>query len=145
MGPPAGQSWHPSRMPFCEPPPVPAFPRPRSSLLDGIARVLLCLVFVHAVIGKLTGFTGVAAMMAGRGLPFAPLLLVAAMALMAVGSALVISGFRVRLGAILLLLFLVPTTVIFHNELADPQQRIQLFKNLSIVGGLLLLVDRHRD
>ncbi len=124
---------------------MPAFPRPRSSLLDGIARVLLCLVFVHAVIGKLTGFTGVAAMMAGRGLPFAPLLLVAAMALMAVGSALVISGFRVRLGAILLLLFLVPTTVIFHNELADPQQRIQLFKNLSIVGGLLLLVDRHRD
>ena len=124
---------------------MPAFPRPRSSLLDGIARVLLCLVFVHAVIGKLTGFTGVAGMMASRGLPFAPLLLVAAMALMAVGSALVISGFRVRLGAILLLLFLVPTTLIFHNEVADPQQRIQLFKNLSIMGGLLLLVDRHRD
>ena len=30
----------------------------RPSLLDGIARVLLCLVFIHAVIGKLTGFAG---------------------------------------------------------------------------------------
>jgi putative oxidoreductase len=116
--------------------------RPRPSLLDGIARLLLCLVFVHAVIGKLTGFAGVAQMMTTKGLPFAPLLLVAAMALMAVGSVLVISGIRARLGAILLLLFLVPTTLLFHNEVADPQQRIQLFKNLSIIGGLLLVADR---
>ncbi len=65
--------------------------------------MLLCLVFLHAVIGNLTGFTGVAGMMAGRGLPIAPLLLAAAVALMAVGSVLLISGVRVRLGAILLL------------------------------------------
>jgi putative oxidoreductase len=121
---------------------MPAFTRQRPSLLDGIARLLLCLVFVHAVIGKLTGFAGVAQMMTTKGLPFAPLLLVAAMALMAVGSVLVISGIRARLGAILLLLFLVPTTLLFHNEVADPQQRIQLFKNLSIIGGLLLVADR---
>jgi len=55
---------------------------------------------------------------------------------------LVISGIRARLGAILLLLFLVPTTLIFHNDVADAQQRIQLFKNLSIIGGLLLVTDR---
>jgi putative oxidoreductase len=121
---------------------MPASVRLRPTLLDGIARVLLCLVFVHAVIGKLTGFAGVAGMMSARGLPFAPALLVAAMALMAVGSVLVISGTRARLGAILLLLFLVPTTLIFHNEVADPQQRIQLFKNLAIMGGLLLVADR---
>jgi putative oxidoreductase len=80
------------------------------SLLNRIARVLLCLVFIHAVIGKLTGFAGVAGAIAAKGLPLAPVLLVAAMALMAVGSALVISGWKARLGAVLLLLFLVPTT-----------------------------------
>ena len=117
-------------------------PQRSPSLLDGIARVLLCLVFVQAVIGKFTGFAGVAAMMSSRGLPLAPVLLVAAMVLMAVGSALVISGRRTRLGAILLLLFLVPTTLIFHHDVADPMQRIQLFKNLSIIGGLLLVADR---
>ena len=114
----------------------------RPSLLDGIARVLLCLVFLHAVIGKLTGFSGVAGMIAGRGIPLAPVLLAAAMALMAVGSVLVISGYRARLGAILLLLFLVPTTLLFHNDVADPQERIALFKNLSIMGGLLLVAER---
>jgi putative oxidoreductase len=114
----------------------------RPSLLDGIARVLLCLVFLHAVIGKLTGFAGVAGMIAGRGIPLAPVLLAAAVALMVVGSVLVISGYRARLGAILLLLFLVPTTLLFHNDVADPQERIALLKNLSIMGGLLLVADR---
>jgi putative oxidoreductase len=112
------------------------------SLLNRIARVLLYLVFIHAVIGKLTGFAGPAAAIAAKGLPLAPLLLVAAMALMAVGSALVISGWKARLGALLLLLFLVPTTLLFHGDGADKMERIQLFKNLAIMGGLLLVADQ---
>ena len=114
----------------------------RPSLLNRIARVLLCLVFLNAVLGKLMGFGAVAGMIAAKGLPLAPLLLVAAMALMAVGSALVISGWKARLGAVLLLVFLVPTTLIFHSDVADTMQRIQLFKNLAIMGGLLLVIDR---
>jgi putative oxidoreductase len=111
------------------------------SLLNRIARVLLCLVFIHAVIGKLTGFAGVAGAIAAKGLPLAPVLLVAAMALMAVGSALVISGWKARLGAVLLV-FLVPTTLLFHGDVADKMERIQLFKNLAIMGGLLLVADQ---
>ena len=104
--------------------------------------MLLCLVFINAVLGKVTGFGAVAGVIAAKGLPLAPVLLVAAMALMAVGSALVISGWRARLGVILLLLFLVPTTLLFHGDVSDAQERIQLLKNLSIIGGLLLVVDQ---
>jgi putative oxidoreductase len=114
----------------------------RLSVLNRIARVLLCLVFIQAVIGKLTGFAGPAAAIAAKGLPLAPALLVAAMALMAVGSALVISGWKARLGVVLLLMFLVPTTLLFHGDVADRMERIQLFKNLAIMGGLLLVVDQ---
>jgi putative oxidoreductase len=114
----------------------------RPSLLNRIARVLLCLVFLHSLFGKLTGFDGPAGAIAARGLPLAPVLLVMAMALMAVGSALVISGWKARLGAVLLLVFLVPTSVIFHGDVADAAERIQLLKNLAIVGGLLLVVDQ---
>ena len=53
------------------------------------------------MIGKLTGFAGVAAANAAKVLPLAPVLLVAAMALMAVVSALEISGWKARLGAVL--------------------------------------------
>jgi putative oxidoreductase len=114
----------------------------RPSLLNRIARVLLCLVFVNAVIGKLTGFAGVAGAIAAKGLPLAPLMLLAAMALMAVGSVLVISGWKARLGVALLLVFLIPTTLIFHGDVADKMERIQLFKNLAIIGGLLLVADQ---
>ena len=118
------------------------YPSHQPSLLNRIARVLLGLVFVNAVIGKLTGFAGVAGAIAAKGLPLALVLLVAAMALMAVGSALVISGWKARLGAVLLLLFLVPTTLLFHGDVADSGERIQLFKNLAIMGGLLLVADQ---
>jgi putative oxidoreductase len=114
----------------------------RPSLLNRNARVLLCLVFVNALLGKLTGFQAVAEGIAAKGLPLAPLLLVAAMALMAVGSALVISGWKTRLGVVLLLLFLIPTTLIFHGDVSSAQERIQLFKNLAIIGGLLLVADQ---
>ncbi|MBM5789442.1 MAG: DoxX family membrane protein [Cyanobacteria bacterium M_DeepCast_200m_mx_001] len=97
---------------------------------------------MHAVVGKLTGFAGVTGAIAAKGLPLGPVLLVAAMALMAVGSALVISGWKARLGAVLLLLFLVPTTLLFHGDVADKMERIQLFKNLAIMGGLLLVADQ---
>ncbi|TVS01458.1 MAG: DoxX family protein [Cyanobium sp. PLM2.Bin73] len=119
-----------------------SFPAP--PLLNRTARVLLCLVFIQSLIGKLTGFASPAGAIAAKGLPLAPLLLVLAMALMAVGSALVISGWKARLGAVLLLVFLVPTSFIFHGDLGDPAERIQLFKNLAIVGGLLLVADQKR-
>ncbi|MFM7228654.1 MAG: DoxX family membrane protein, partial [Cyanobacteriota bacterium] len=80
------------------------------SIANRIGRVLLCQVFVYLLIGKLTGFAGPAAAIAAKGLPLAPLLLVAAILLMATGSALVISGWRSRLGAVLLLVFLVTWT-----------------------------------
>lgn len=115
----------------------------RPSLLDGVARVLLCLVFLNAVLGKLSGFDKVSAAIAAKGLPLAPVLLVAAMLLMALGSALVISGWKARLGALLLLVFLIPTTLLFHGDAADSLQRIQLLKNLAIMGGLLMVIERH--
>ncbi len=114
----------------------------RLSVFNRIGRVLLCLVFIQAVIGKLTGFAGPAAAIAAKGLPLAPVLLVAAMVLMAVGSALVISGWKARLGVVLLLVFLVPTTLLFHGDVSSAQERIQLFKNLAIIGGLLLVADQ---
>ncbi|MFM7393277.1 MAG: hypothetical protein ACKO22_02680 [Cyanobium sp.] len=60
---------------------------------------------------------------------------------MTVGSVLVISGWSARLGAVLVLVFLIPTTLLFHGEVGEVAERIQLFKNLAIMGGLLLVAD----
>ena len=41
---------------------------------------------------------------------------------------------------LLLLVFLMPTTLLFHGDLSNSGERIQLLKNLAIVGSLLLVV-----
>lgn len=115
---------------------------PGSPLVDGIARALLGLVFLHALLGKLTGFGAVSAKIAAKGLPFPSLLLGAAVVLLAVGAALLISGWKRRLGAVLLVVFLIPTTLIFHGAVAELPERIQLLKNVAIIGGLLLVANQ---
>jgi uncharacterized membrane protein YphA (DoxX/SURF4 family) len=76
--------------------------------------LLLCLVFIQAVIVKLTGFAGAAGAIAAKRLPLEPLLLVAAMVLMAVASVLVFSGWRAQLGLVPLMLCMAPTSLLFH-------------------------------
>ena len=115
--------------------------RPGNTLVNAIARVLIGLVFVHAMVGKLSGFSAVADTIAAKGLPVPSVLLGAAVVLLTAGSALLISGWRSRLGAVLLLVFLVPTSLIFHGAVGDPLQRIQLLKNVAIIGGLLLVAN----
>jgi putative oxidoreductase len=36
----------------------------------------------------------------------------------------------------------VPTSLIFHSDLGDSSERIQLLKNLAIVAGLLLVANQ---
>lgn len=118
-----------------------SLPPPGNRLVDGIARVLIALVFLNALPGKITGFQQVAGVIAAKGVPLAPLMLAAAIVLLVVGSVLLISGWRSRLGAVLLLVFLIPTSLIFHGNVAEIPERIQLLKNVAIIGGLLLVAN----
>jgi putative oxidoreductase len=44
------------------------------------------------------------------------------------------------LGAFLLVIFLIPITLIFHTNFSDPNQQIHFIKNVSMFGGLLVLL-----
>jgi putative oxidoreductase len=109
-------------------------------LLPLIARTLLTVIFIRSGIGKILDFSGTQQTMSDVGIPLTPLVLVFTILFEIVGALLVITGFKARLGAILLLIFIIPATIVFHNPLADPSQTTQLFKNLSIMGGLLLIL-----
>jgi uncharacterized membrane protein YphA (DoxX/SURF4 family) len=45
----------------------------------------------------------------------------------------------VRWGAVLLIIFLIPTTLVFHPFWANPDETIAFLKNLGLIGGLLLM------
>jgi len=105
-----------------------------------IGRILLVLIFVKSGIGKIENFEGTAQYMASQGMPYTNFFLVGAIFFELVGSITVILGYFARFGALLLLIFLIPTTLIFHNIFADPKMMIHFMKNVSMFGGLLILL-----
>lgn len=115
------------------------------NLLVLIGRVLLSLIFVLSGLDKITGWYDTGAYMASKGIPFVSFFLGAAIVLELGGGLLVALGYRARLGALALSVFVISTTLVFHNfwAVAGPDvqlQTIMFLKNLSMLGGLLLVV-----
>ncbi len=110
-----------------------------------LGRIVLAVIFVVSGFGKLTGFAGTAGYIASQGLPM-PQLLAAVSILIELGGGLaVIIGWKTRWAALAFIVFLIVITPIFHNYWAAPQeqmmaQQINFMKNLSMLGGFLLLL-----
>jgi len=110
-----------------------------------IGRVLLTFIFLRSAYGKLAGFEAVAGMMAKKGMPFAEVLLAGAIALEIAGGLMLLAGWHARIGALLLAVFLVPATLVFHNFWAvEPAQFVNqlnhFMKNLAILGALIFVI-----
>jgi putative oxidoreductase len=105
-----------------------------------IGRILLVLIFLNSGIGKIGNFEGTAKYMASHGMLYANYFLVGAIFFELVGSLTVILGYFTRFGALLLLIFLIPTTLIFHTNFVDPMQKIHFMKNVSMFGGCFILL-----
>jgi len=110
-----------------------------------VGRVALGTIFVVSGLGKLAAWQGTAAYAGSKGVP--EILLAIATALELLGAVSVVVGFKTRWGALALLIFLVPVTLVFHNFWAVPaaQQQMEManfLKNLAIAGGLLIVFGR---
>ena len=108
-------------------------------------RLLLAAIFVISGLNKLSDFSGTAGFMSGAGLPAAEFLLVLTILIEVAGGLMIVLGWYTRQLALILFLFMLPVTAVFHNPwaAADPaqaqQQMIHFLKNLAIMGGLLHL------
>ncbi|HUH05747.1 MAG TPA: DoxX family protein [Kofleriaceae bacterium] len=110
-----------------------------------LGRVFLALIFVVSALNKLMNWEQPAAAIADTGLTPASLFLAAAIALELVGGILLLTGLYTRIGVLLLMAFLIPTTLIMHDfwtlEGAERQlQAAQFLENVSILGGLLVVL-----
>jgi len=83
-------------------------------------------------------------------IPMAPAILILATLLELLGGLLLLLGVKEKLGATLLILFLIPTTVIIHQfwfveGSVREIQMVHFFKNLAILGGLLMVLLKQND
>ena len=102
-----------------------------------IGRILISAIFIFAIPGKIVNFERTVEVITYKNIhpTLAPFLLVLAIICLTFGSILFISGFKQKLGAYLLLIFIVPTTFIFHFS---PFQIKAILMNAALIGGLLL-------
>jgi putative oxidoreductase len=122
-------------------------PRTIQGILAVAGRVMLCTIFFLAAVGnKIPNFSAVAKVMDEQGVPAPQVMLVGAIVFLIAGSLSVVLGFKPRIGAALLVVFLVLATYFFHGfwKEIDPhakrEQMIQFMKNLGLMGAMVLII-----
>jgi putative oxidoreductase len=110
------------------------------ALIMLLARFCIAFIFLMSGLAKVMNPSGTQQYMAQYGMPLTFLFLIGAICVELLGGLSVLTGLKAKWGALVLFLFLIPTTLIFHREFSDQTQVIMFMKNLAIMGGLLLLV-----
>jgi uncharacterized membrane protein YphA (DoxX/SURF4 family) len=108
-----------------------------------IARVLFVALFLGSTVGHLTQTDSMAGYAASRGVPMARAATLASGVVMLLGALSVLLGVWGDLGALLLLVFLLPTAFLMHgfwretDPTAKQMEMIQFNKDIALAGAAL--------
>jgi len=112
-----------------------------------LGRIAIATIFIIAGFVKITHFPQIAAFLTSKGLPSGDILTMVSIAMEFGGGLLVLFGWKARFGALLLCLFIIPVSFIFHSfwtysasSFAMQAQLHSFAKNLAILGGTLYIV-----
>ena len=117
---------------------------PLQNGLTLLGRLALAALFLPAGLSKITGFEGTVGYITSAGLPLASLAAVIAILVEIGGGLALLTGLFTRPAALVLAVFTAAASVSFHAYWAVPaeqafMQQLMFYKNLGIVGGLLIL------
>ncbi len=112
-------------------------------ILVPLGRLLFSLIFILSGLHHFTSETiGYAA---SAGVPMANFLVPLSGAIAVLGGLSILVGYQARWGALLLLIFLVPVTLMMHNfwAVSEPMMRnmqmAHFMKNLALMGSAILI------
>jgi putative oxidoreductase len=116
-------------------------------LIAIVGRTLIVAIFILAAVGShLANYTETLKHMEEQQVPYPYILLPGALVFMIVGGVMVLIGYKARLGALLLLIFLGMASYYFHAFWKLPDgatkeaQTIHFFKNVSMMGAMIFLI-----
>jgi putative oxidoreductase len=110
-----------------------------------IGRILFAALFIGSAFGHLTQSEAMAGYASSRGVPQAKLAVLGSGVLILVGGLLVLLGIWMDLGALLLVLFLLPTAVLMHpfwketDPMAKQNEMVSFNKDVALAGAALLV------
>ena len=111
------------------------------SFLDFFSRLSISAIFISAIPGKINNFKRTVEYISSKGIPeqISAILLVGAIICLILGSGFFIFGENQKIGSVFLLLFIIPTTIIFH---VFPFHQRAVLMNLALIGGLIITAIR---
>lgn len=110
-----------------------------------IGRILFAALFIGSAFGHLTQSEAMAGYASSRGVPQAKLAVLGSGVLILIGGLLVLLGIWMDLGALLLVIFLLPTAVLMHpfwketDPMAKQNEMVSFNKDVALAGAALLL------
>ena len=107
------------------------------SFLDFFSRLSISAIFISAIPSKINDFERTVGYISSKGIPepISTILLVEVVIFLILDSEFFIFGENQKIGSVFLLLFLIPTTIIFH---VFPFHQRAVFMNLGLIGGLII-------
>jgi putative oxidoreductase len=114
-------------------------------IADLLGRIFISMIFVYEAFDTVLFFNNTKRTMVEYGITYRQdLLLGVIIAFLVIGALMVLIGYYANVGAILLLAYWLPFTLIVYSFWDDPQslQRLNalyFMRNLAVCGGLLLL------
>ncbi|MGD0426727.1 MAG: DoxX family protein [Candidatus Acidiferrales bacterium] len=107
-------------------------------------RILISVMFLISGFFKVGGYAQIVGYATAMHLPAPGVAIAVAAAIELACGLAILAGFKTRFAAWLLFLYLIPVTYFFHNFWAvqgqeQQTQMINFLKNVSIMGGLLVL------
>lgn len=111
-----------------------------------VGRILISYMFIIAGVGKIMKFSSTAAYMATKGVPMTEVLLALTILIELGGGLLILLGWKARWSALVMFLFLIPVTLVFHNfwtiqdAIARTHDMHAFMKNTAIMGAMLYIM-----
>lgn len=115
------------------------------SLAFLFGRVLFSIVFFYSAFYKIINFNEAVSLFESQGINFAPILVIAAIVVEALGATLFLAYSRIRLASLLLLCVWVPMTLIqfpFWTYSLYSSAMRQFLYHSGLIGSLFLLISQ---
>tara|TARA_B100001175_G_scaffold218767_1_gene186099 strand:+ start:1248 stop:1625 length:378 start_codon:yes stop_codon:yes gene_type:complete len=106
-------------------------------IIEALGRIFISFIFVVEAIKKISFKEETIFYMEDYGVP--EILFYPSLIIELIVPILLIIGYQTRISALIMFIFTIVVTIIFHNDLGNQMQLTALLKNLSIAGGFLII------
>ena len=124
--------------------------------INRVGRILFGLIFLASGLSKIGEWDKTIIYMESHQMLLIPFFLILAILLQVIGAVSIMTSYKTQVGTLLLLLFLLPATFIFHDfwtlpstsvveNITRQSEMVSFLKNITIIGALLLIYNNEKN